>query len=266
MSFQPVIPTQGIAGWRFLQRTYDQQFEAFNQGAQIKRDAEYFEEKIGEVRTAEDLVSDRRLLGVALGAFGLQDDINNRFFVQKILEDGTASDDALANRLADERYKRFSEALGFGPGQVPQTLTTGFADQILEQFRAQSFEIAVGEQDETMRIGLFAERELTILAESGKSDRAQWYSMMSLAPLRKMFETAMGLPEAFGQLDIDKQLEIFQDKAGREFGAETLADFLQPDIQEKLLNTYLARSQLNAFNSASSGASVASTLLQNAVV
>ena len=79
--FQPVIPVSGLAGWRFLQRTYDSQFETFSKGAVLQRDAEYFRENIGQVRTAEDLTSDRRLLNVALSAFGLQDDINNRYFI-----------------------------------------------------------------------------------------------------------------------------------------------------------------------------------------
>ena len=40
---------------------------------------------------------------MALGAFGLQDDINNRYFIRKILEEGTTNEDALANRFSDTR-------------------------------------------------------------------------------------------------------------------------------------------------------------------
>jgi len=265
MSFQPVISGTGVAGWRFLQRTYDTQFDAFNKTTVLKRDQDYFAENISQITNAEDLVADRRLLSIALGAYGLQDDLENRFFIQKILEDGTSSDDALANRLADDRYKSFSDAFGFGPSQVPMTMTTGFADKVLDRFRAQSFEIAVGEQDETMRIALFAQRELQDLTSSGKSLDAQWYTMMSIAPLRSLFETALGLPKSFGQIDIDKQFDTFRDKSQQVFGTDDLAQFLQPETQDKLLNTYLARSQLNSFSAATSSASVALTLLQNAV-
>lgn len=48
----------------------------------IRNDEAYFRAKIGSVKTAEQLVSDRRLLKVALGAFGLEADINNRFHPQ----------------------------------------------------------------------------------------------------------------------------------------------------------------------------------------
>ncbi|MEM6565334.1 MAG: flagellar protein, partial [Pseudomonadota bacterium] len=66
--FTPVIPSTGLVGWRFLQRTYDTQFEAFSQSSQLTRATDYFAQNINGVSTAEDLVSDRRLLEVALGA------------------------------------------------------------------------------------------------------------------------------------------------------------------------------------------------------
>jgi hypothetical protein len=71
MTFQPLIPLAGYSGWAFLNRTMDSQKSAFNESNEIKRDTEYFKENIGSVESAEDLMSDRRLLSVALGAFGL---------------------------------------------------------------------------------------------------------------------------------------------------------------------------------------------------
>ncbi|MEM9127018.1 MAG: flagellar protein, partial [Pseudomonadota bacterium] len=89
MTFQPVIPSGGVVGWRFLQRTYEAQIDSFSQSGVNQRETQYFLENISNVLTAEDLVSDRRLLQVALGAFGLEEDLDNRFFIQKILQDGT---------------------------------------------------------------------------------------------------------------------------------------------------------------------------------
>lgn len=67
MTFQPVIPYGGMAGWAFLQRTQSAQQEAFDDNPVIQRDTEYFLKNIGKISTAEDLVNDRRLLSVALG-------------------------------------------------------------------------------------------------------------------------------------------------------------------------------------------------------
>ena len=75
MSYQPIIPSNGIVGWNFLQATYDKQFETFTKDAVLQRETDYFIENIGNVKSAEDLLSDSRLLTVALDAFGLGEDI-----------------------------------------------------------------------------------------------------------------------------------------------------------------------------------------------
>lgn len=162
--FTPVIPSSGLSGWRFLQRTYDSQLENFSSSAQVTRSTDYFLQNIEKVKTAEDLTSDRRLLEVALGAFGLQDDIDNRFFIKKILEEGTTAQDSLANRFSDNRYKEFSEAFGLGPGETPGVGTKGFAADIVARFHASSFEVSAGQQDDTMRVALYAQRVLVELA------------------------------------------------------------------------------------------------------
>src|SRR6056297_1893238 len=84
MTFSPVVPTGGLVGWSLLDRTMERQTELFNKSPQIVRDTEYFEKTIDTIKTAEDLVADRRLLRVALGAFGLQDQINSKAFIRKI--------------------------------------------------------------------------------------------------------------------------------------------------------------------------------------
>ena len=134
MTYQPVVPVGGYAGWVFLNRTMDTQQAAFNSSAAIQRDVDYFKENIGEISSAEALVNDRRLLSVALGAFGLDDDINNKYFIQKVLDDGTLDDDALANKLSDKRYFEFSKAFGFGDFDTPNTVLSEFPDDIVNEY------------------------------------------------------------------------------------------------------------------------------------
>jgi len=261
--YQPVIVSSGLVGWQFLQRTYDQQLSTFSQSAELKRDTDHFAEKIGSITSAEELVSDRQLLSVALGAFGLQDDINNTFFIQKMLSDGTTADDALANRFTDSRYQEFSAAFGLGPGEAPGALTPGFADQIVEKYQANSFEVAAGAQDETLRIALYAERTLGDVVAGDGTDASKWFSIMGQPPLRSLFETALGLPSEFGQVDIDQQLKVFQERSERVFGVTDPADFAEPDKLNDVITAYLARSQLDQGGAGASGAAIALTLLSS---
>lgn len=260
--FQPVIPIGGLGGWRFLQQTYDSQFQAFTQSASLQRGSDYFRDNIGVVETAKELVADRRLLTVALGAFGLQDDINSRYFIQKIFEEGSVNDDALANRFTDPRYKEMSQAFGFGPGEYLKVGEPVFAEAIIDRFETLEFEVAAGKQNESMRFALYAEREMGELAQSDMSNDAKWFTLMGEPPLRNLFEKALNLPAAFGQIDLDQQLSVFKDRAKKEFGSDDLSIFSDPAVVQDLITKYIVRDQISQFNSNYSSNAIALTLLR----
>jgi hypothetical protein len=261
VTFTPVVPFGGYSGWSFLSRTMAAQKSAFVADATLQRDEAYFRENIGKADTAEKLVADRRLLSVALSAFGLDADIDSKFFVKKILEDGTLKTGALANKLADKRYLEFSKAFGFGDFPIANTQKSDFPDKILAAFEARKFETAVGEQDEDMRLALNAKRELGVLANRSLSENGKWYTALGSAPLRSVLQTALGLPSSFASIDIDKQLGILKDYSEKYLGSPDVSQFADPEKVEKLVRLFLVRSQ------AQTGAttqSAALTLLQQA--
>lgn len=264
MTFTPVLPIGGYAGWAFLKRTMPAQVKAFDAQAALKRDEAYFREQISKIDTAEQLVNDPRLLRVALGAFGLQGDIANKFFIRKVLEDGTLTTTALANRLADKQYAKLANAFGFGnAGAAPRTKLSDFADKILVPYKAQQFALAIGEQSDDMRLALNAERELPELAKSGASENSKWYTILGNPPLRRIFEKAFGLPTSFGAIDIDKQVETLRDRTKSAFGSDELKQFSDPVALEKLVRRFLIRSEVDANSAALSSGQVALNLLQS---
>jgi len=264
MTFQPLVPLTGYAGWRFLSRTMPEQTASFADSPGLARDMAYFRENIGTVTSADDLVDDFRLRRVALGAFGLQDDLPNRAFIAKVLSDGVSDDDALSNRLADKRYRAFSEAFGFGTSLSPRTQSPGFADRILARFARQEFERAVGDQSEDLRLALTAQRELPDLAGQGLRDRTAWLTVLGNPPLRKVFETAFGLPAAIGSLDLDQQLKEFQAGSDRILGHSDITRFSDPSEVESLIQAFTTRAQIAAGFAFTSPGQVALTLLQSA--
>tara|TARA_R110002124_G_scaffold167665_1_gene335104 strand:- start:1630 stop:2418 length:789 start_codon:yes stop_codon:yes gene_type:complete len=261
--FSPVIPSAGLSGWRFLQRTYDVQFDTFSKDIALQRDTDYFRENIGAVKTAEDLVSDRRLLGVALGAFGLQDDIDNRYFIRKILEEGVANEDSLANRFADTRYSEMSQAFGFGPGELLKVGQNDFVNAIISRHQTNSFEVAAGDQDSAMRVALYAQRELELIAGEDMSNDAKWFTIMGDPPMRELFEAALNLPTALAQIDIDQQLDIFKDAAKSVLGSDDLDMFADLTAREDMITKFIVRDQIRNFSGGLSSTSVALALLQS---
>lgn len=243
MSFQPTIPLGGVAGWTFLKRTLATQKSAHAASSQLDREATYFREKISSVRTAADLVADRTLLKVSLGAFGLQDDLPNRFFIQKVLEGGTLSTDSLANKLSDPRYAALAKAFGFGDFATPRTVLSTFPDEIVSAYRDKDFELAVGEVDGNLRLALSLDGELSGLVKRSGSADARWYGVMGSPPLRQVFQTALGLPDSFAGLDIDQQLVVFRQRAEAVFGVSEVADFTDPAMTDRLRTRFLVMAE-----------------------
>ncbi len=264
MAFQPIVPFGGFAGWQFLQRTLDKQTTAFTDSAPVQRATDNFREKIGSITSAEQLMEDRALLQVALGAFGLDDDINSKAFIQQILEDGASTEGGLPSRLSDKRYAAMATAFGFD-GIIPRTQLSTFADEIIDRYETRQFQKAVGDSNNDMRLALNLDAELTDLVAAQTSTDAQWFGVMGSPPLRNVFQTALGFPASFGRVDIDQQLTAYKDRAESTFGTDSVEDLLDPENQEKLIRLFLVRSEINAF-SASSAGSVALTLLQSATI
>jgi hypothetical protein len=252
MSFSPVIPTTGLAGWRFLQATLDRQRAAFADGTMVQRETEHFRQNIGAVSTPDELVADRTLLKVALGAYGLDDEIAKKFFLKKVLSEGTDLPNALANKLVDPRYREITGDFGFGRLTPPDLSAPDFADHVISRYHQLQFERAVGEADNSMRLAMTFEREIEALSDPDLASSTGWFRVMGSPPLRKFFETAMGLPAETGVLDIDRQLRIFTSRAKAVFGFDTLSGFGERGEIDKALRLFFARDEA----SQSAGAAV----------
>lgn len=261
--FQPIVPLGGFAGWSFLTRTLESQKETHANSAEVAREVAYFKENISKIETAEDLVADYTLLKVALASFGLEDDIDSKFFIRKVLEDGTTSDDALGNKLADKRYLEFSKAFGFGEDSAPNTTLSDFGDTITSDYTDRQFEVAVGDQNEDFRLALGISRDLSELAEKDLSEDTLWFSVMGSEPLRQVFETAFNLPDAFGSIDLDQQLETLKEKSQSLFGDSGIKQFTSEEKLGELTRLFLLQADIQSLGTGLTSSENALILLQS---
>lgn len=262
MTYIPIIPQSGLQGWLFLERTLDNQKSSFSQSTQNKRESDAFKDRISDIKTAEQLVNDRELLKVSLAAFGLEGDINNKYLIRKILEEGTLNENSLANKFSDKRYLALSKAFGFGDSDTPRTQSSGFSDEILDAFKDRSFEVAVGDQDADLRLALSLDRELLKISDSQSSDNAKWLSILGNAPLKSIFERALFLPDGFGNQSLDRQIETLKNRSESRLGVSHFDGFKLSEAREKLRTNFLLASDLSSQTLLSSE-KVALTLLQS---
>lgn len=236
------LGAQGIAGWHILQRTEERQMQIVAKDSLVQRELGYFRDRIEVTTSAEDLAGDYRMLRVALGAFGLEDDIPNRAFIKKVLESDLQDNKSLANRLSDKRYLQLAQAFDFnegGPGD-----DADFATRISQAYLEREFERRIGANDEGLRLAMTARRDLTAIADRESSDRTLWFEALANPPFRKVLEGAFGFGSAYGKLPVDRQVDEFMKAAERNFSTSSLKDLAQPEQQDRLIQRFLVRSSL----------------------
>ena len=143
-----------------------------------------------------------------------------------------------------------------------RTAISTFPDEVLAQYRARSFETAVGEQNNTYRLAMNAEREIPALAAKTNSENAKWYTVLGNAPLREVIQTALGLPKSFSSIDIDQQVGVLKKRTEAAFGSSDLAQFKDPTKMEALTRRFLLQAEMQGQAAASSPAARALTLLR----
>jgi len=260
MPFTPVIPASGLAGWNFLKSSLPLQTEIFNRSPDIQRDIDYFTDNIGSINTLDDFISDRRLLRVSLGAFGLDEEINKGALVRKVLEEGTEDRGAFAVRLNNTNYLNYANVFKFDSEGKFQP-SDGFVQNVVSQYRERQFEVELDNVDPNLRLASNFERDIVNIAETASTARAGWFRVLGSAPLREVVESVFNLPSSFSQLNIDKQVEILQDRSLQRFGSRGVDVFSDNANVEKSIQRFFLQKQIESGPSASARGATALTLL-----
>ncbi len=263
MVFQPVIPLSGFGGWNFLQSTYDSQLETYSKSAQIKNDIDYFTEKFAEPMAVEDFLSDPRLRRISMTAFGLAGEEWKTGYVRTILEEVQEPESTFLARLNNPQYSQFAEEMRPVDGKILLTLPN--LERVTARFAAESFELAVGEQDNAMRLSLNYQDDVNELVTEGSSDQTVLYRLLGSVPVRTVLESALGLPVEMQQLDLDQQARILDEKLKSQFGLSSVQDLTDPEVVDRMVSRYMALDGLNKNAAATGPAQTALVLLGNAV-
>ena len=256
---QPVIPFTGNTGWKFLQSTYDRQLQTLSDTAQMKADRQYLADKLEKPITTEAFLGDKRLMRVALTAFDLGGEEWKRGFIGKVLKEVADPESTFLARLNNPKYTAFAEAFKPKNGQI--TLTRAGLENISKAFDAASFETAVGEVDDSMRLALNYKDDIKGLMGSGSSETAMLYRLLGNVPVRTVLETALNLPTDIRKLPVEKQAEFLKAGLQKQLGITDVKQLAAPEKVEQVIKRFHALQTVNASASTYSSASNALTLL-----
>ncbi|MEG4641658.1 DUF1217 domain-containing protein [Paracoccus sp. APAP_BH8] len=250
MSYNVQVGSGGYWGWKILERTMVRQRSAFLQAHSMKVSRDYFRETIHNIKSAEDLVNDRKLFSIVLRAFGLDSDISNRFFIKKVLESDPADKASLVNKLADKRYADLNRGLALYASSQEKSVAVDTAE-IIDRYESRSFEKNIGERHAEIELALNAQREVLNIAISDASENAKWYRILASKPLRQVFEGAYGLGAGFASLSIDRQLSELKDETKKLTGDSSVSQFELRDKLEVVIRRFLLRGHLGVSSASS---------------
>ena len=198
--------------------------ERIAQRPNIAREVEYYKEEIGNIKSLDDFMENRRVYTLVMQAYGLEDLAYARGFIKKLLEEGTDSDDAMANKLTDPRYLALAEDFDFKRYESATTSFDRTQSGVIEKFFAQSIENEAGNQNSGARLAIYFQRKMEDITDT--------YSILGDPALLKFVQTAFSLPNEMGFATIEKQAEMIDKRLD-------LDDLKDPKFVEKLVTQFL---------------------------
>lgn len=110
------------------------QLDRIGKTPEIARDEQYYKDNIGKMKTVDDFVGNYRLFSVAMKAYGLEDMTYATAFMKKVLQSDLNDTNSFANKLADDRYRKFAEAFQFS-SETTTTQTSSQTDDVISHYK-----------------------------------------------------------------------------------------------------------------------------------
>lgn len=191
---------------------------------QLLDDINYYLSKIVDVKSADDLIGDNRLLSVAMLAHGFtaQDTVSKQT-IKEVLEGGIDNAESPANKLEDKRFAALAATFNFARYGEDTTTYNVALSPTVEKYVRQSLEENAGEQNEGVRLALYFQRKAPKITS--------YYEILADKALGRVVRTALGFPSSLAKADIDKQVKMIKERID-------LADFADPEKLDNFLKRF----------------------------
>jgi hypothetical protein len=190
--------------YKLIADNLDVTIERIAARSDVAREVDYYRANIGNVKSIDDFMQDRRLVNFAMTAHGMSDLSYAKGLIRKTLEEGIDENDALANRLSDRRFREFASTFNFKRYEAATTSFDRASEGTVQKFLRQTVETEAGEQNQTVRLSLYFQRNTAEIENA--------FDVLSDPALLEVVRVAAGLPATISALDIDRQAELINAK------------------------------------------------------
>jgi len=198
--------------------------------AAVQTATQYFENNIGGVKSAQQLVDDPRLFDYAMTAFGLSDMTYAKGLMEKVLQQGVTSSTALANTLDNSNIFAFAKAFDFADNGAATTSSSGLVSQVVNKYVENSLETSQGQQDPGVQRALYFKANAPSVTSV--------YQILADKNLLSVVQTALGISPMTGLEPIDTQAQMLTSKL-------KLSDFQDPTKLQQFIERYCAEYDSN---------------------
>lgn len=192
--------------------------------------ATYYQENIQGVETVDDLLSDRGIIDVVIGAYGLDETVSDDFLKQIFASD-LSDPKSFVNQQSSNKWAELVASFNFdSEGKLTrETLGTvqqrGETLETVNLYMRQTLEENEGESSEAVRLALYFERTAPTITDA--------YEIIADDALTEVFRTIFGYTEDFSNMDVDAQAKVIKSQL-------ELSDLQDPKKLQRLIERYTA--------------------------
>lgn len=158
----------------------------------------YFQKTASALTTPDALLKNYRALQVVLGAFNMSDQIGNTAILKKLMTQDPTSSSSLAQQMANPDYLRFAKAMS--TWNPPPFSDASNVSAVVSGYTNTQYEQSEGNQIPGMQQALYFTRMIGSVKTVPQ--------LMSDSNLLNVVLNGLNLPQQFGLLDYDQQVQI----------------------------------------------------------
>lgn len=193
--------------------------------------AEVYQERIQSIDTVKELLADRDVIDVVIGAYGLDPEDVTDDFLKQVFASDLSDPKSFVNQQPDGRWAELVASFNFDANGNLTRETIGTVQQrgetleTVNKYLRQTLEENEGASNEAVRLALYFERTAPNITDA--------YGLIADDALMAVFRTTFGFSDEFSNMDVDQQARIINDNLD-------LADLQDPAKLERFLQRYTA--------------------------
>ncbi|MFY9656683.1 MAG: DUF1217 domain-containing protein [Methylocystis sp.] len=215
----------------------------------VQTATQYFENNIGNVTSAQQLVDNPRLFNYAMSAFGLSDMTYAKGLMEKVLQQGVTSSTALANTLDNTNILAFAKAFDFVDNGSATTASSGLVEQVVNKYVENSLETSQGQQDPGVQLALYFQAQAPNVTSVDQ--------ILADKNLLSVVQTALGVSPLTSAESLDTQANMLSSNL-------KLSDFQDPAKLQEFIERFCAQYDANNNAPGATTSSASTTTLSTA--